>query len=119
MVALLGIAYYRSTRGENTGSTYKRLWGVGVVGIFLSVLADFAPSIAGPFAVLTVLGSLTNGGEKALQQILNRGSSNAPLGGTGPSSFQQNRNAPDITGTGVGTTTRPAQGAPGTIHQTH
>ncbi len=67
MVALLAIAYYRTAKGENEGSVYRRLWGTGVLFIFLSVLADFVPDIAGPFAGLTVLGSLTHGGDKALQ----------------------------------------------------
>lgn len=72
MVALLAIAYYRTAKGENEGSVYRRLWGTGVLFMFLSTLADFAPNIAGPFAGLTVLGSLTNGGDRALQNALGR-----------------------------------------------
>ena len=78
MIALIAINLYRV---KSDGSMYKRLWGTGVVGVFLSILADFAPSIAGPFAVLTVLGSLTNGGDKALQNLLGGASATAAVKG--------------------------------------
>ena len=85
MLALIAINLYRV---KSDGSMYKRLWGTGVVGVFLSILADFAPAIAGPFAVLTVLGSLTNGGDKALQNLLGGASAattvKGPTGTTGP-----------------------------------
>lgn len=67
-VALMAISLYRVKTEE--GALYKRLWGTGVVGLFLAIMADFAPSVAGPFAALIVLGSLTNGGDKALQNLL-------------------------------------------------
>lgn len=41
---------------------YQRYWGVGALTLMLSLAADFAPGIAGPFAVLVVLGDLTNKG---------------------------------------------------------
>ena len=78
MVALLAISFYRSEKGDAQGSLYKRLWGTSVLGIFLSLLADFVPEIAGPFAVVTVLGSLTNGGDKALQKALGSVGTNVP-----------------------------------------
>ena len=67
MLILAGIAVYR---GSSTGGTFKRIWGTGVVGVFLSITADFAPSVAGPFAALVVLGSLTTGGDTAIQNLL-------------------------------------------------
>lgn len=70
MGGLLLIAAYRQAKGEDTGSVYKRLWGVGVLSVMLSVLADFAPTIAGPFALLTLLGSFSAGGDKAIQNLL-------------------------------------------------
>ena len=53
---LAGIAVYKDR--QSPGEMFKRLWGVGVVGLVLSLAADFAPTVAGPFAVLVVLGSL-------------------------------------------------------------
>ncbi len=69
VVLLAIIAVYKDKHGDE-GSTFRTLWGVGVVGMFLSLLADFVPTIAGPFAILVVLGSLTSGGEQALQTLL-------------------------------------------------
>lgn len=68
VIVLALTAVYRS-RSSDT-STFRALWGAGVVGWFLSLLADVTPTIAGPFAVLVALGSLTNGGDKLLSQAL-------------------------------------------------
>lgn len=77
LVATFGLAVvniYRvrkpNERAPRDVTTYRRLWGTGVVGVMLAVLADFAPQVAGPFAVLVLLGSLTNGGDAALQNAL-------------------------------------------------
>lgn len=72
MGLLLAIGFYRAKQGETGGVTYKRIWGVGVMALLLSMLADFVPSIAAPFAVLVVLGSLTHGGDQALQNVLGK-----------------------------------------------
>lgn len=67
------IAVYRDKQAGDVGSgTFRALWGVGVVSFALSLLADFAPGIAGPFAGLVVLGSLTNGGDKVIQKALGK-----------------------------------------------
>lgn len=66
---LAGIAVYRD-RSRGTSDTFHALWGVGVISMLLSILADFAPTIAGPFAVLTVLGSLTSGGTSIIDRAL-------------------------------------------------
>lgn len=66
---LAGIALYRDHQA-GSHDTFRALWGVGVVSLLLSLLADFAPTVAGPFAVLTVLGSLTTGGTSILDKIL-------------------------------------------------
>ena len=34
---------------------YKAAWAAGVITLFLSVLADVAPEVAGPFAILVLL----------------------------------------------------------------
>lgn len=70
---LAAIAVYRDRRdGTDTSDTFRALWGVGVVSLVLSLVADFVPQIAGPFAALTVLGSLTNGGDQLLQSMLGK-----------------------------------------------
>ena len=44
------------TGPASTDSKFRRLWAVGALGVVLSLLADFAPQVAGPLAVLTALG---------------------------------------------------------------
>src|SRR4051812_17944179 len=71
--ALAAISVYRDrSKADADHNTFKSLWGVGVVALLLSLLADFAPTIAGPFAVLVVLGSLTNGGDQVIQTALGK-----------------------------------------------
>lgn len=68
---LAAIALYRDRGSKGTTQdTFRALWGVGVVSLALSLLADFVPQVAGPFAALAVLGSLTNGGDKLIQSAL-------------------------------------------------
>lgn len=68
---LAAIAIYRDRGGKGaTQDTFRALWGVGVVSLVLSITADFAPRVAGPFAALAVLGSLTNGGDRLIQSAL-------------------------------------------------
>lgn len=69
----LVVVYKDRTRGG--GDTFRALWGAGVVGFVLSLVADFAPTIAGPFAVLVLLGSLTNGGGNLIETALGRAAS--------------------------------------------
>lgn len=77
---LAAIAVYRD-RKQGTSDTFKALWGVGVLSMLLSLLADFAPTIAGPFAALTVLGSLVSGDVSLLDKILGT-ASRAPVKST-------------------------------------
>lgn len=76
---LSAIAVYRN---RSAGDSFHALWGVGVVSMALSLLADFAPSIAGPFAALVVLGSLTEKGNNIIASALGKaaaqGSAPAP-----------------------------------------
>ncbi len=87
IVALLALNTYKGRLSTQDVTTTKRLWGTGVVGIMLSLLADVAPNVAGPFAALVVLGSLTNGGDKALQNLLGKASGRtiAPTAGSSSS----------------------------------
>lgn len=71
LVGLLGVAAYRGNLSGDRGLSY-RLWGVGMLGLMLSAAADVAPQLAGPFAVLVLLGSLTGGGDKAIQNVLGK-----------------------------------------------
>jgi hypothetical protein len=75
------IAVYRD-RKSGAGDTFHALWGVGVLSWLLSLAADFAPTVAGPFAVLTVLGSMTNGGDQLIQKALGKVSAGTTSGGT-------------------------------------
>ena len=42
-------------KGQPFEKTYKSLWAVGAVTLGLSVFADFAPEVAGPFALLVLI----------------------------------------------------------------
>lgn len=75
-LAMTVISVYRANQGET--QVYKRLWGTGVLWLVLSFAADIAPQIAGPFSVLVVLGMLTNGGDKAIQNLLSSTSTKVP-----------------------------------------
>lgn len=77
-LALLAIAVYRNRQSETPAITFRRMWATGVVWLLLSLLADFAPAIAGPFAVLTVLGWIVKDGTQLLDQALGLGPSAAP-----------------------------------------
>lgn len=97
VLLLVVIQVYKDKKSETPQGTYRRIWAVGVVAIFLSILADFAPQIAGPFAALAVLGSLTNGGEQALQKILGSitpQTGDTTAGGTAPASVASTRTGP-------------------------
>jgi hypothetical protein len=71
LLGLLALATYRGNLGGDQGIA-KRLWGVGVLGLILSVLADFAPQVAGPLAFLVLAGYATNPGDKAIQNLLGK-----------------------------------------------
>lgn len=66
-LALIAIAVYRQ-QGD-PGTLFKRVWGTGALTVMLSLVADFAPTVAGPFAVVAVLGALTHGGDSALTNL--------------------------------------------------
>lgn len=70
---LAAIAVYKD-RKRGAGDTFHALWGVAVLSLLLSLLADFAPTIAGPFAVLTVLGGLAsqNGGASIIDKLFGK-----------------------------------------------
>jgi hypothetical protein len=78
--ALILISVYRNRGSETQGDTFRRLWATGVVAFLLSLLADFAPTIAGPFAVLTVLGWVVKDGTAIVDSALGTGAGASPAG---------------------------------------
>ena len=79
MVGLLGLAAFKGRKG--TGSDVglsKRLWGVGALGIMLTLAADVAPTVAGPFALLVLVGYATSSGDQAIQNFLGKVSGGSP-----------------------------------------
>ena len=70
VLGLLIVATYKGKSGKVATST--RLWGTGWLAIMLGITADFAPGIAGPFALLILAGSLTNGGDQAFTNLLGK-----------------------------------------------
>lgn len=83
---LAAIGIYRDRSSETPAGTFRRLWGVGVVGMMLSLAADFVPQLAGPFAGLIVLGSLTHGGDKLIESALGAISKAPGSGAASPAS---------------------------------
>lgn len=70
LLVLTLVTVYKDRRKSTPAGSFRTFWGVGVVGMFLSLLADFLPQIAGPFAMLIALGSLSNGGEQLIEKAL-------------------------------------------------
>jgi hypothetical protein len=77
LIGLLGLAAYRGNVSGDVGLA-KRLWGVGALGVFLTVAADVAPGLAGPFALLVLIGYATDPGDKATQALLDKISGSSP-----------------------------------------
>lgn len=72
VLGLIAIAAYKGNLKDSQVSFSKRLWGTGVLAIMLGLAADVAPTVAGPFAVLVLVGSFTSGGDKAIQNLLGK-----------------------------------------------
>jgi hypothetical protein len=78
-------------KGGQKTSTYRKLWATGALGLLLSLLADFIPEIAGPFALLVALTYMM-GAEATIADWLHAGigsepsssSSSAPAKGVTP-----------------------------------
>lgn len=80
MVLLLVMGTYKGSKPGDVGMA-KRLWGVGMLGTMLSIAADFVPQLAGPFALLVVMGYATTGGDKAITNVLGKVSGGDTAGG--------------------------------------
>jgi hypothetical protein len=57
-----------SGKGKQIGS-FKQVWAIGVLGLFLSLISDFAPQIGGPLAILFALGFVA-GGQTKINQVI-------------------------------------------------
>ena len=89
LVSVTGMLIINAYRGKlGSEPIAKRLWGTGLLAIMLGFAADTVPQVAGPFAILLLLGTLTTGGDNAIQAILGKasggGSNVAPSGPRGP-----------------------------------
>lgn len=97
VIGLLVIAAYRGKLDTAQLPFAKRLWGTGVLAIILGLVADVAPQIAGPFSILILVGSVTNGGDKALHNFLGKASgSSSPSSGAGGKPRQTTPQAPKL-----------------------
>jgi hypothetical protein len=83
-VVLVSVALMAGAGVLKSGATFSRLWAAGAVGLGLAVLADFAPTIAGPLAALVAIGYLA-GAEDTITSFVHggvAGSSNGVPPGT-------------------------------------
>lgn len=69
---MFAVTAIRDLQGKQGGSTYRRLWATGVLAVGLSMLADFAPDIAGPFALLVGI-TYVMGAEDTIARWLHAG----------------------------------------------
>lgn len=58
LVGSVAIVYTGARKGTATTVTYKRVWGLLILIIGGSLLADFAPAVVGPYMLLVLLGFL-------------------------------------------------------------
>lgn len=62
VLAAITISAHRDN--ANPDARYKSLWAIGALGLGLAALADVAPQVAGPFALLTAVAMVSrNPGE--------------------------------------------------------
>jgi hypothetical protein len=77
MVAFIGI---EAKRGTATGSTYKKIWAIGVLTLGLGAASDFAPDLVGPFAFLVLIAAYARN-QGALGSVIG-GTSSTPAAST-------------------------------------
>ena len=86
LVSVTGMLIITAYRGKlGSEPIAKRLWGTGVLAILLGFAADTVPQVAAPFAILLLLGTLTTGGDNAIQNILGKASGSSGATNTPPS----------------------------------
>jgi len=91
VMGLFLFAYVLATPDKG-GSKFRRVYSTAVVFLFLALLADFAPQVAGPMSVLIVLGLIiTPQGQAAFNRLPIGGVQNAVI--TKPDAAQNRSNA--------------------------
>ena len=55
LVLLTGAFLFSAIFIKRPPNTYRYTWGAGIITLGLSVVADFAPEVAGPFALLVLV----------------------------------------------------------------
>lgn len=83
VLTMLAVNTFRGRLSTADVTVTKRLWGTGMLAIMLGFLADVAPQVAGPFAVLAALGLVTHTGDAAFTNLLGHASGRVA---SGPSS---------------------------------
>lgn len=73
----------KARQGTSKDTTVKSLWAIGVITLGLSMLSDFAPQVAGPFAVL-MLAALAARSRGELGQVLGVSGASAQSSSTQP-----------------------------------
>lgn len=68
-VALMGGTVVVKDLTGKQQTTFARLWAVGALGVVLSVVADFAPQVAGPLAALIAISYLA-GADTAITTLV-------------------------------------------------
>jgi hypothetical protein len=74
LVVMLGYGLV-SGKGQQIG-TYKQVWAILALGLFLSLISDFTPEIGGPLAILFALGFIAGGQTKINTVVTNALSKN-------------------------------------------
>lgn len=78
LVSVTGMLIINAYRGKKSSEPVaKRLWGTGMLAVMLGFAADTVPQLAGPFAILLLVGTLSESGDKAIQNILGKAAGNA------------------------------------------
>ena len=83
LVSVTGMLIINAYRGKlGNEPIAKRLWGTGMLAVLLGFTADLAPPLAGLFAILLLVGTLSESGDKAIQNILGKAAGTKTTGGT-------------------------------------
>lgn len=75
------MAVYVLLRGRKNGADpFRSLWAVGALTLGLAVAADFAPQVAGPFALLVLVAMIARN-RGAIGEVIGTAASSSPPAG--------------------------------------
>lgn len=57
-----------SGKGKQIGS-FKQVWAIGVLGLFMSLISDFIPEVGGALAILFAI-AFVGGGQQRINNII-------------------------------------------------